>query len=890
MAEQKSWVVGSAADCDLVVDHPAVSANHCRLTKINGRFILEDLNSANGTYLNGNTVSGRTPVSRSDEIVLGANVPMPWPDQARPDTGACVATQSETTTSETVVINIGRDSDNDVVLDYPIVSGHHARIVIVSDRMTLVDLQSANGTAIGSAHNRITRVPITANDVLYFGSLRVPAARLLDRNKQVGTQSQGEFEFRGDEVIFGRHASCDQVLNYPMVSQRHARLYRSGQSLTIEDLGSANGTYVNDERITGPVRLQLGDVIGLGSYTFTLTSGSHFEKRDYRGNVSIEARDIIVEVPGKRLVENVSLTIFPSEFVGLMGPSGAGKTTLMSALNGYAPPARGKVLLNGQDLYANYAFFAPHLGYVPQDDIIHGDLTVGQSLYFTAKLRLPPDTSESEIYERVRSVLDALGLAGTENVLIGSPEKKGISGGQRKRVNLAMELLTDPSVLYLDEPTSGLSSEDALMVMKLLRKLADSGKAILLTIHQPSLEAYRLLDNLVLMGKDSSSTEPGVLVYYGPAYPDAVTFFNPKTASEFESGAEPSPDEVLRGLASQPTATWAASYQASRYQTEFVTDRAGKGTALSEKAVVTHRSRDFGLIQWLTLVRRCAKIKSRDLWNTLILLAQAPFIGILVVLVLGDDASQNVTAESWPSVANAVSTTIFLIGLSALWFGCSNSVREIVGEWAIYKRERMVNLKIPSYVCSKLAVLGVLCIIQCATLIGIIYWGCGLQGSLLMLFGTLLLISSVGIAIGLVVSSLARTSEVAVSLLPIILLPMVILGGAFQPTHKMNDLMRLASNLAPSRWAFESMLLVESRERPRATPSVDDKGGAQQLPASDGNENDSANKPTSQPDMAEHSFPKDERFGTSTGNTVLAGMFVLLVSTIHLILRRRDIH
>jgi ABC-type multidrug transport system ATPase subunit len=195
-----------------------------------------------------------------------------------------------------------------------------------------------------------------------------------------------------------------------------------------------------------------------------------------------------------------------------------------------------------------------------------------------------------------------LGLQGTEHVLIGSPQKKGISGGQRKRVNLAMELLTDPSVLFLDEPTSGLSSEDALMVMKLLRKLADDGKTILLTIHQPSLEAYRVLDNLILVGKDQGSSDPGRLTYYGLAYPQAVEFFNPDGVPDTKPGVEPSPDEVLRGFSRKETDEWTGLYDASPLKRQYVTDRVGKQPVAEEAKDVQSVGRDFGFTQWWTLV------------------------------------------------------------------------------------------------------------------------------------------------------------------------------------------------------------------------------------------------------------------------------------------------
>ncbi len=312
-------------------------------------------------------------------------------------------------------------------------------------------------------------------------------------------------------------------------------------------MGSANGTFINGRRITGATSAKFGDVIGLGSLQLEVTAKGLRRRREAKIGVVIDVAHLVVDVPGRRLLDDVSLTILPAEFVGLMGPSGAGKTTLMSAMNGYAQPTAGQVLIDGQDLYAYFDEFSTLLGYVPQDDIMHRELTVGQALYYTARLRMPPGVTTHDIQSRIADVLQQLGLEGTAGTLIGSPERKGISGGQRKRVNLAMELLTDPAVLFLDEPTSGLSSEDSLRVMTLLRQLADSGKSILLTIHQPSLDAYRLMDHLVVISKDPQGTDPGRLVYYGPAYPDAITFFNSQGPTPPQP-SDLSPEDIFRAL------------------------------------------------------------------------------------------------------------------------------------------------------------------------------------------------------------------------------------------------------------------------------------------------------------------------------------------------------
>lgn len=906
------WVIGSATECDIVVARKTVSGRHCRLVKIGGQFYLDDLQSTNGTYVNGTNIRTRTPVSPNDQILLGSNVPMPWPEtvvsgsnpspgmQGRvapnsPRTGSALPcsiappmmSQSDVGTSSDGprVITIGRDASNDIVFPFPMVSAHHALLTVNGTQVMLDDLGSSNGTYINSRHNRITHSPLNLSDIVYFGSMRVPASRLVTSGVHIGSQMQTEFGFTGEEMVFGRDPTCQQVLDYPMISHRHARIFRNAGSLMVQDLGSANGTYVNGQRILIATPIKPGDTIGLGSYTFQLTDYGTLQKRDYRGNVTIEARGVVIEVSGKRLLDDISLTIYPSEFVGLMGPSGAGKTTFMNALNGYVRPTSGQVLFNGQDLYKCYGQFAHHLGYVPQDDIIHRDLTVGQALYFTAKLRLPPDTTESEIQSRIARVVKQLGLEGTEHVLIGSPERKGISGGQRKRVNLAMELLTDPSVLFLDEPTSGLSSEDALMVMKVLRSLADSGKAILLTIHQPSLEAYRLMDNLVLVGKDRNSPEPGQLVYYGPAYPDAVTFFNPHGVPGHKPGIDPPPDEVLRGFDKQPTAHWVKSYRASPYGSSFVVDRAGKtAPPLEGRHTFQEVPRVPGMRQWMTLVRRYITIKLKDTWNTAILLSQAPIVALLIVMVFGEDVSQEITDSTWASVAQRLPITVFLMGLSALWFGCSNAVREIVGEWAIYHRERMVNLRIPSYVLSKLTVLAALCLIQCGTLVLIVYQGCKLEGNMVVAFLLLSLVSIVGISLGLLLSSIAKTSEVAIALLPIMLLPMVILGGLMQPVHNMNGLMRSCAQVIPSRWGFESMLLNEIANRPLRPemPQI-----AQSFEPDSG---DDETEPPSNPDMAEEYFPEGERLALSSGAFVLGIMSMVLITSTQMVLRYRDVH
>ena len=232
----------------------------------------------------------------------------------------------------------------------------------------------------------------------------------------------------------------------------------------------------------------------------------------------IEAWDLFLEVPDrdrkgamKTLLDHVSFKALPGDMIALMGPSGAGKTTLLLTLNGYLPPSAGQVRINGEDLYVIYDALRGSIGYVPQDDIVHPELTVFEAVKYSARFRLPPDYSEDEIDRRVEETLRDLGLEAVQNLQIGKPEAKVLSGGQRKRVNIAMELVTDPVILFLDEPTSGLAADDTTALINLLHDLTKkTGKTIIMTIHQPAKDEFEKFNLCFIMGYG------GIPTYFGP--------------------------------------------------------------------------------------------------------------------------------------------------------------------------------------------------------------------------------------------------------------------------------------------------------------------------------------------------------------------------------------
>ena len=821
-----SWIIGRSPECDLVVAEPTVSSRHCRLSWDGTQYFVEDLRAPNGVYVAGVRIAPGevVPVMPGLKVTLGWQIAMPWPPA--PVVFAVAANESAAgelagnVSAQTIavapgaakdaaarVITIGRDPASVKHFDLPIVSWRHARIVREDGLPVLEDLGSRNGTFVGNMDHRVERVQLDAAGDVYLGSYKVPARELLSPERiSVGESAYDRVEFERASMTLGRDPKSDLFLNYPTISWRHARLTREGSGVVVEDLGSRNGTFVGGVRVSSKMLVSPGQEIALGSYRFQVLEGGELAQREYHGNLTIEAAGITVNAPnGRRLIEPVSMTIFPSELVAVMGPAGSGKTTLLKALNGYTRPAEGRVLFNGESLYDCYDRFRQQLGYVPQDDIVHPQLTVGEALYFSARLRT--DLSDGEIRARTRSLLGQLGMQDKIDTRIGSPEQKTLSGGQRKRVNIALELINDTPVLFLDEPTSGLSSYDAEGVIRLLKRLARAGKTIVATIHQPSRAIFRQFDDLILINR--AANEPsGTMVYFGPAYPDSIQFFQPPAEAEMPVELEKlAPEMLFTGLARRSTAEWVAEYRASRYQQEFVDGRSGQRAAASVPASAAKIRRAFGWTQFAALMRRNLILKGRDRAQAAILLLQAPLFAVLIALVYAPLRTSDGFGVLTPKLAGIH----FLMTVAAIWFGCNNAARDIVGEWTVYRRERMVTLKLGSYVLAKLAVLLGLAVVQCLLLLGIVYLVLGLKGSFAMDLVVLVLAAMVGAGMGIAISAIARTTESAIALLPVVLLPVLALGGGMRPLHLIDSKFRWLTDLVPSHWAYEANLLGETR-------------------------------------------------------------------------------
>ncbi len=538
-------------------------------------------------------------------------------------------------------------------------------------------------------------------------------------------------------LAIGRAPDNDHVIDHPMVSAHHARLVLLPDgSYELEDLHSANGTYVDGEKIIGKVHLRLGESFQIGPVRLRAAQGGQMEADDLRFSTRVDVQGLSYDVPGKpiRLLRGISFTIQPGEFVALMGPAGAGKTTLMENVNGNMTPSEGRVIVNGMDLHSNFDAMRGHIGYVPQDDIVHRKLTVYEACYYTAKMRMK-GVPEQELHDRVVQVLTELDIVHRANVVIGGPEARVLSGGQRKRVNLAMELVTDPAILFLDEPTSGLSSSDAKSVMQVLKELTQKGRTIIITIHQPSKDIYEMMDNALILGVG------GRLIYYGPV-----------TGAYKRFGTEENPDSLFEALTpkNMTDEDWdkmREDYKATPWYRAFVYERATAPPDARVRAPRARAPRRFGVRQFFLLFERMTKLYTRDVGWLIGAVVGAPLLMFFLSSLLDKESQRHVL--------------LFVANLLAFFFGIFPSIEMVNSESTIFKRERMVNLKIPSYVMSKALFLLAFGLFQAFTMAAIIVWWVGVDGALPAVFAVLLTVQLAGATAGLFFSTLAESSKVA---------------------------------------------------------------------------------------------------------------------------------
>jgi ABC-type multidrug transport system ATPase subunit/pSer/pThr/pTyr-binding forkhead associated (FHA) protein len=662
---------------------------------------------------------------------------------------------------------LGRNADNDVVVDSPIVS----RLHLVFERSTIgrsgyrVRDTSTNGTWVTG--QRITALELTAPTELWLGVPGQQQIALIYRPALIPNARPSDVIAQTlvghDTLVIGRDASCDLVLSDPVCSRRHALLEQSGDGRwSVRDLGSTNGTFVDGAGVQ-QAALSPGASLVFGNTTLVFDGSSLRSPTWARpgAGMRLDAIGLVREDDrGHRLLDSVSFTILPGEFVAVLGSSGAGKTTLLGALNGMRPPSAGELLFNGLSFYRHRPAFRTAIGYVPQEDIIHRELAVARALHFAARLRMPSDTSRTEQQQRVRAVVEDVGLSHRVATPIGR-----LSGGERKRVSIAVELLTRPPLLLLDEPTSGLDPGLDRQMMHLFDDLAAAGQTVVLVTH--AVGNVDLCDRVLFLSPG------GRLVFFGtPA--EARGFFD---TDDFV--------EMYRGIDAEPDPTrWRARFEASAYYADNVVARRDDSTIAGQdagidKGRIAPRSaprRPAARDLWV-LSQRYVEIITRDRGNLAFLLIQAPVIAIMLWQV--SDARALVQPSLWLDAQRL----LFLLACSAAWFGTINAVREIVKEAPIFRREHSVGIGHGSYLASKFIVLGTFEALQIVLLLGLVALRFDLPGSGVVLPGglelylTLVVTALVGVALGLALSALSSSPDRAMSLTPLLLIPQVIFAG-----------------------------------------------------------------------------------------------------------------
>ncbi|MER6469910.1 ABC transporter ATP-binding protein/permease [Streptomyces collinus] len=601
-------------------------------------------------------------------------------------------------------------------------------------------------------------------------------------------------QFSLDRVMrIGRALENELVVSDLQVSRHHAEFHATPDGrFEIRDLGSHNGTYVNGMPIAkgGTALLGPNDIVGVGHSTFRIV-GDRLEEFVDTGEVSFSARHLTVTVDGgKQILKDVSFGVPEKSLIAVIGPSGSGKSTLLKALTGYRPANQGEVLYDNRNLYKQFAELRQRIGLVPQDDILHKELTVKKALKYAAKLRFPADTTAAERDARIDEVLRELKLDIHKDKKVTS-----LSGGQRKRVSVALELLTKPSLIFLDEPTSGLDPGMDRDVMQLLRGLADDGRTVLVVTH--SVAELAICDKLLVMAPG------GAVAYFGPPE-EALNFFG------YDSWAD-----VFSAFENYRDYDWAGRWKGSQHYQMYAADIdavAPQSVHMPPpQAIKPPKPQAWGS-QLMTLIRRYVAVIASDkgfLALTVILPAVLGAVSLLIDSDKGLLVNEAVNPKTGLHVPNGTATTVLLIlAVGACFAGAANSVRELIKERVIYERERATGLSRSAYLMSKVVVLGAVTVLQ-GLMVGLIGFssreipeeGVVLgHSTLLELCLPVMALGFTSMMFGLVISSLVKTAEKTMPLLVMFAIIQVVFTGCLFTLHGTPGVNEF-SYLMPSRWA-----------------------------------------------------------------------------------------
>jgi ABC-type multidrug transport system ATPase subunit/pSer/pThr/pTyr-binding forkhead associated (FHA) protein len=711
-------------------------------------------------------------------------------------------------------VTIGRDAGADVVVLDTATSQQHAVLRLEGAGWVFEDRGSSNGSFLDG--QRVARLPVDRPMILALGAQdggcrirlvppaphgetdpHIPAVPVfLGRDFAPGTFT-GTYR-ASSRVRIGRALDNDIVVDDLLASRHHAELRTAPDgSYELVDLGSYSGTFIDGRPVAGRARIEDGALVSVGHTLLRLRHGTLEEYVD-AGQAALAALGLSVATSrgrsrrGRVLLDEVSFALDGGQFLAVLGPTGAGQSTLLKALTGARPAdrrsvprrsvLRGSVLYNGRDLYASYAELRNRIGYVPQEDILHPELTVKAALDYAARLRFPPDVPAAERAARVAEAITELGLEHRADVQISK-----LSGSQHKCASIAVELLTRPSLLILDEPTSGLDPGYAKSVLELLRDLASSGRTVLMVTH--SIQSLELCDRILFLAPG------GQAAYFGPPSSALGYFSLPGYPEVFQHLEESVPGEAK------------AAFAASDIHREYVAQPLGAHQDRPESAAErpdAPRRNPHPWRQLATLMRRYLALIGADRRNTLLLAAQAPVLGLLMLAAFGAD---DLVAGTAGAASNSTTVLLVLI-LAASYLGAANSIKEIVRERPILSRERSVGQSAVAYILSKALILGLITVVEAfvMTYIALLRQGGPTHGVVRLDFRLELAIAVSlaglsGMALGLLVSALSGNAGKVMTILSVILLAQLVLSGWAFPVRGTAGLDQV-SYLSSARWGY----------------------------------------------------------------------------------------
>ncbi len=585
---------------------------------------------------------------------------------------------------------------------------------------------------------------------------------------------------------------CSMQLDAPTVSRLHATIYPDGQGGHILQDLSTNGTFVNGERVFKRVRLSDGSKIQIGPFSL-LYRTDYLELLNTGSQIRLDVHNLQRTVKDKQgrekvILNDICLVIEPGQLVALVGGSGAGKSTLMKSLLGIEPVSSGRIYLNGDNLRQNWPVYRSQIGYVPQDDIVHPDLRVEEVLAYACKLRLPPDTNVQRV---VDTTLEQIKLTHVRTNFI-----RHLSGGQRKRVSIGVELLADPKLFFLDEPTSGLDPGLDKEMMHLLRELAAQGRTVVLVTHATA--NIEVCDRIAFLGRG------GKLCYYGPPR-EALRFFEmPAEDLKYFSDIYIKLDQEVNGKNVAATVDyWSRKYlQSPEYKT-YIQSRLKAGKDRTSKVDPRIHTGISPLKQLWLLSQRYLQLVLRDRASIIFSLVSGPIAIALTAWILKDETPLKRLQPPDITQGPLALKVLFIFSCIGIWVGLSSSVREIIKEAAIYARERLINLGLFPYLGSKILIRSGLALLQTLLIVVAILFGFQSPESNLLpwylgLAITTFLTLLASTSLSLMISAFVKSENEANSILPLIMIPQIILSGVL---FEMKGLAAKLGWLTISRWS-----------------------------------------------------------------------------------------